>query len=366
MNTNNLGRTKEETKRLTSTAFWELIGGGVQPTVDYILEWFEQNEYGRRNRNVISEQLKECWKSLGSKVKGLQTIPGLPEETVNLFLSLRDHMEKNAKQAFEKDVADIQANCDALLEAGKKQVAELNAVVDSQRRAAAELEALNEKLTVSVTAANDALLAEQQELIAARALLENIREQLRDALSRNEILSHDLAAEKEAGKIALQVESERYTSMHKSLMLQLDVERSRQKVADARSDKLAKKIDDLNGELVRRDAAHNDLRAELNQELGKEKGLVIALQARLVASDNQLALRSAELLSANALHAARLEEVASLQKKIDALAGISVDVLQEWLSMAYEKGVIDSSVKKTKSALQATQRDFVNSLMKKL
>ncbi|WP_175857900.1 hypothetical protein [Burkholderia anthina] len=125
---------KDETRQLTETAFWTLLPTGTVPTVDSVNAWLDEQGHGRRNRNVISDTLKGCWSALGTRVREINTLPGIPDETVQLVLKLRDDMLALARQQFADERAELERDAGVQIEAARREAADARAAAEEAKQ----------------------------------------------------------------------------------------------------------------------------------------------------------------------------------------------------------------------------------------
>jgi DNA repair exonuclease SbcCD ATPase subunit len=130
--------TKDQTQLLAEEAFWTLLPKGTQPTVETVNAWLRDNGHGGRNRNVISDTLKACWAQLATRVREMNTLPGIPAETVQLVLRLRDDMLALAKKEFEDESTEIRLAADARVTAAQAELAAVRAAADEAKQAKRE------------------------------------------------------------------------------------------------------------------------------------------------------------------------------------------------------------------------------------
>lgn len=331
----------DQTKALTETAFWTLLHAGDQPSVDLVNNWLEKNGHERRNRNTISNALKGCWETLGRRVKNMHELPGVPQETVQLVLQLRDAMLADARASFDAERDQIQGDAEARVQRA------LGEVEQAHTHAEAAL--------LSKRESDAALIAQREEHQRVVGELTNVRESVEAAHrtiaarevelgQAREALVHEKAA-READRAGAQADVRRLTLEVDQLRTQL---KSQQAEATAIQARFQKKLDasaDRERSMLEENAT---LKAEIGSLRGAERVLkdrTAELVAELAASREQtqenvsrLAVASgrAEVLSTQLAHAQ--VQLAQMDARLAARPDLTEEDLFTLLATAYADG----------------------------
>lgn len=285
----------DETKALTETAFWSLLNAGHQPSVDLVNGWLEEHGYEKRNRNTISNALKGCWEILGRRVKNMHELPGIPRETVQLVLQLRDAMMVDARALFDAEREQILGDAEARVQ-----------------RALGEVELARthtEAALLSKRESDAALLAHQEEHQRVVGELASVREGLERAQraiaardvelgQAREALVHEKAA-READRAGAQADIRRLTLEVDQLRTQL---KSQQADATTNHERLQKKLDASADRERGMQQENATLKAEIGALRGAERVLkdrTAELVAELAASREQTQENASRLAVAN-------------------------------------------------------------------
>jgi len=296
----------EQTKTLTGQAFWAILATGKPPTVDLVNDWLETGGHGKRQRNAISEALKECWGELGKRSDQTRTIPGIPQETINLVVSLRDNMLELARNEFETDKTEIQRVADLAVAQAQETLKAAEAAVARAREDLLECETRIEHLQAEK-------LAGIERASAAEAKLDAEVNRSRDLLTQISNLESDLAlARRELSELKLKhdiemaSEKRAYADMRRLLQQQYDNERTERQAGAKKLEDLQAQLKDANERASSREREIHQQNAALSADLGKLQGASATLNQQLEALTQQHQACSSELAVAEA----RLEEVA--------------------------------------------------------
>jgi colicin import membrane protein len=325
---------KAETRQLTETAFWAILGSGAAPTVDSVNAWLDENGHGRRDRAVINETLKACWAKAGERIAKVNTLPGIPEEVVQLVLKLRDDMLALAQQQFESDVAEIQRTADARVAAAQADATAARAAADQAAQTAREHAA--------------ALLTLQEEHQRVIGEGRSLRSQLEEA-SRN-ITTRDVQlgqAREALEREQREREQDRVIAHDERKRMSLELDQLRT-ANTAQTRAFERTIDKAQQQLDAAASRERELREE-NTRLQAEIGSLRGAQEVLKALNTELAAerdQSRSDASANAERAATANEKAQqaiirfseAQHEISTLASVTPEQLEQLLADAYLAG----------------------------
>ncbi|MBN3729469.1 hypothetical protein [Burkholderia sp. Tr-20390] len=324
-------KRKEETVILAEEAFWAILASGKPPTVDLINAWLLERGNGKRDRNVVNSVAKECWEKVAGRVKDSFALPGIPAETVGLFVKLREDLLAVARAELDADRAEVESATRAAIEAARQEVisaqGERDEALAARRETAAAFEA--------VAAERDGL---RKELLTAQQSNEAERERRIRAEKALEVLS----ARMEAETSRFAAEREAAEADRKRQLLEIDGLR-----VELRATKEAEK--DAHAKLNDTVARERDLAAraaELVEQLGVAKGAERVLSAQVGDMSRDIERLRAELTSAveravratdqierlkgdaHALSAALEERAAITEEQLNAA------LIQAWLNGA--------------------------------
>lgn len=328
----------DETKQFTYSAFWEILASGKPPSVDSVIDWMVVKGYGRRNRNIISEKLKECWAEAGTKIGHQRTIPGIPEETISLVVSLRDHMLDLARKEYEQSIQEVKQTAERQVADAEAKVAELTESLNRARDDLRVQENRVEHLTSELSTSNDRILTLQDDLKKATATSETLRERVVTIEAEKRSIEDQMRRMTEAHQVALKSEAERFHMLQRSLMQQVDDERTRASKLVSQLEKNEERSRQQLADFQAREREFNDARAALSAEVGQAKGLAEALQKQLTGLQQAFDLRSQELASSNELVNALRHDISQLKSEIAPLARITTDDLHRLLTRSYIDG----------------------------
>lgn len=295
-----MSQRAEETKALAFSAFWAILAEGKPPTVDLIMERLVADGHERRNRNQIAEQLKACWAEVGRKTVADRTIPGLPSETIDLVVALRDNLLGVCKKEFAEDVERNRIELQKAVSDADSRVAEAESRAAIERNAAHALEERLALLQSELSTSNENSLRLQEALANSRVAAEAAQQRCTALTEERDKLIARFDAAESRYKQAMQREDDRYKELQRSTMQQLDDERTR-------SGKLARQIESLEGrlqsgrdELSAAMRTHSMEQAHLSAELGEARGRVemLQLQAERLQADADARARENSDLSA--------------------------------------------------------------------
>lgn len=328
----------EETKRLATSAFWAILATGVPPTVDLINDWFLQQGHRKRNRNRISEQLKTCWAELGTRTQVGRTIPGIPQETVELVVALRDHMLALAKREFEESTRDEHARAQSLVDEANANLAKLEAQLESVRAEAGRLEREREQLVSELSTCGEKLLAEQEVRIRSAAELEVERRHVAELDADRKHLTARIAQQDADHRAALDAEAERYKALQRSLMQQLDDEKVRAANLAKKLEGSSERIQSLLNDATVRERQFTDQRAALSAELGQVQGRANALHDHLTELQTALEKMRGEAAAAATRAAGAAARIQELEALLAERAPVSLGHLTRLLQESYLQG----------------------------
>jgi hypothetical protein len=325
---------KAETRQLTETAFWAILGSGAAPTVDSVNAWLDENGHGRRDRAVINETLKACWAKAGERIANVNTLPGIPEEVVQLVLKLRDDMLALAQHQFEGDVAEIQRTADARVAAAQADAAAARAAADqaaqTAREHAAALLTLQEEhqrvigegrsLRSQLEEASRNITTRDVQLGQAREALE--REQREREQDR--VIAHDARK-----RMSLELDQLRTANVAQTRAFENTINKAQQQIdaAAARERELREentRLQSENGVLRGAQDVLKDRNAELVTERDQARSKAAAHAERAAAADMQIQSLKTRL--------------AEVQADVAALAGLTLEQLRQQLADAYLAG----------------------------
>jgi hypothetical protein len=325
---------KDETRQLTEEAFWAMLPKGTQPTVETVNAWLKDNGHGGRNRNVISDALKACWAQLGTRVQEMNTLPGIPAETVQLVLKLRDDMHALARNEFEDEYNAIRQAADARVTSAKEEAAASRAATDEAKQAKRESDS-----------AYLALQEEHQRVIGeAKSLRTQLEEASRQITTRDVQLgqAHEaLEQEKkhrEEDRVAAHGERQR-------MNLELDQLRTANTAQTRAFERTFEKAQAQIDAAATRERDLRDESGRLHAEIGMLRG------AQQVLKDHNAEL-TAEREQARAEAASHSQRAATAEEKVQALtarldeclaelalrAALSIDQLQQLVADSYVAG----------------------------
>lgn len=267
----------DETKQLAYSAFWRILGEGKQPTVDGIMDVLVRDGHERRNRNVISARLKECWLEVGQRVAKTRTMPGIPDSTVDLVVALRDNMYQLAQAQFERDSAEIQRLADERVAEAIAAVTSLTDELAIARDELGSLHARSERLASELTTSNERKLKTQSDLETVQAEAHTLRMRVQALELEKQTLEQQIRSMVDAHNLTIKNEAERYSLLQKSLQQQLDDEKTRAGKLQAKYDKLDADYRIQSGAIQVAERAHTEARTALSAELGEAKGRANAL-----------------------------------------------------------------------------------------
>ncbi|MEX3555321.1 MAG: hypothetical protein VB131_01400 [Burkholderia gladioli] len=323
-------KRKEETAILAEEAFWAILGSGKPPTVDLINAHLLELGHGKRDRNVVNGVAKACWDKVAGRVKDSFALPGIPAETVGLFVKLREDLLAVARAELNTERAEVESAAGAAIEAAQQKTiaafVERDEALAARRETAAAFE--------EVAAERDAL---RNELQGARQSNEAERERSIRAEKALEVL----AARMEAESARFVAEREAAEADRKRQLLEIDGLRVELRATkDGEKDALAK----LNDTVAReRELAARV--AELVEQLGAAKGAERVLSAQVGDMSREVERLRAEMASAaeRAVRAAdqieRLEDDArALRVALEGRAAITDEQLKAALIQAWLNG----------------------------
>lgn len=291
-------KKSDDTALLTAEAFWTILASGSKPTIDLVNGWMVQHNKGTRRRNDISDALKDCWEALAKRAQLHHAIPGIPDDTVQLVIQLRDRMVDLARAEFATDVVEINARADARVAQAQTlaQQADNKAVKAHQALASAGEELakageLQRNTEQRWAVAEDALLAEKDAHHAARIRVAEL-----EATSSS--LATELATAQRTHAAALQAEGSRFSEMQRTLLLQVDDAKTQQSKLVRQLEKLDDRLNDKIRDAAARERELTEQSAQLRAELGLQHGTVAALNKQLAdlqMTAHEMAVSTAEL-----------------------------------------------------------------------
>lgn len=296
----------EQTKTLTGQAFWVILATGKPPTVDLVNDWLETGGHGKRQRNAISEALKECWVELGKRSDQTRAIPGIPPETVNLIVSLRDNMLELARSEFEADTTEIQRVADLDVAQAKESLKKAETAVTRARDDLLECETRIQHLQAEKLASIERASAAEAKLDAEVNRSRDLLTQIGNLEAALGLAKQDLSDLKLANEAAMASEKRIYADMHRLSQQQIDDERTERKRVTKKSDDLQAQLKDANERASIREREILQQNSALSAELGKLQGASATLNQQLEMLSQQHQACSSELAVAEA----RLEDVA--------------------------------------------------------
>jgi chromosome segregation ATPase len=325
---------KDETRQLTETAFWTLLPTGTVPTVDSVNAWLDEQGHGRRNRNVISDTLKGCWSALGTRVREINTLPGIPDETVQLVLKLRDDMLALARQQFADERAELERDAGVQIEAARREAADARAAAEEAKQGKREAD------SAFVT-----LQEEHQRVIGeAKSLRVQLEESSRQLTDRDiQIGQLREALEREQRERAR--DRETADAQHRRLTLEIDQLRTENKAQGRAFEKTLEKAQAQLDAAATRERELREENARLHADLGALRG------AQQVLKENNAELtaerdRGREAAAAHAERAMHLEtqmqvmtaRLAEYEAELDTRAPVAAQQLHQIVADAYSAG----------------------------
>jgi DNA repair exonuclease SbcCD ATPase subunit len=294
---------KDETLQRAEEAFWAILAAGTQPTVETVNAWLRENGYGGRNRNVISAALKSGWAQLGKRILEVNTLPGIPEDTVQLVLKLRDDMHALAKREFEGEVNEIRHEADARVATAHAEAAVARAAAEEARQSKRE--------------ADSAYLALQEEHQRIIGEAKSLRWQLEEASRQITTRDVKLGQAQESLEQEKQRRDQDRASAHaerQRLMLEMDQLRTANAAQIRAFERAIEKAQTQIDAAAVRERELRDENAGLHAEIGTLRG------AQQVLKDRSAEL-TAEREHARAEAAAHAQRAATVEEKALALAG---------------------------------------------
>ncbi|KVV07364.1 hypothetical protein [Burkholderia ubonensis] len=334
-------KRKEESTILAEEAFWAILASGKPPTVDLINERLAELGHGKRDRNVVNSVAKECWEKVGGRVRDSFALPGIPAETVGLFVKLREDLLAVARAELDADRVEMEGIARAQIETAQKELAAARSERDDALALRRETAAAFEALTAERDVLRSDLLAERQQTEAERHLTETER-------SRSARLEKDLevlAARMESETARFAAERESAEAERKRQLLEIDALRvDLRATKDAEKSALAKLND-----TVARERELTGRVAELVEQLGTAKGAERILSAQTGDLSREVERLRAELAAAaeRSVRAAdqiqRLEgEAVALRTSLDGRAAVTEDQLAAALAQAWLSGATNA------------------------
>ncbi|MBR8426206.1 DNA-binding protein [Burkholderia cenocepacia] len=323
-------KRKEETAILAEEAFWTILGNGKPPTVDLINAQLLELGHGKRDRNVVNAVAKECWDKVATRVKDSFALPGIPAETVGLFVKLREDLLAVARAELDAERAELESASRAAIDTARQEAiaarVERDEALAARRETAAAFEA--------VAAERDALRSELQ---ATRQSNEAERERSVRAEKSLEVLS----ARMEAESTRIAAERDAAEADRKRLLLEIDGLR-----VDLRAAKeVEKDVQSRLNEALARERELAGRASELAEQLGSAKGAERVMSAQVGDMSREVDRLRAELASAaeRAVRAAdqieRLDaDARALRVELDERAPITEEQLKAALVQAWLNG----------------------------
>lgn len=266
-----------ETKHLAYSAFWAILSEGKPPTVDLVMERLVAGGHARRNRNQIAEQLRTCWHEVGQKTVADRTIPGIPPETVDLVIALRDNLLTLCRKEFAEDVTRNQAELQQAIAAADARVTEAERKVSIERETVRMLEERLVAIQSELSTSQDSRIRLQDALNESRIAAETAQQRAIALNEERENLARQLVAAGDSHRQALQREEERYQSLQRTVMQQLDDERTRSAKLARQVESLETKLQNARDDMQAAVRNHSAEQAHLSAELGEARGRADAL-----------------------------------------------------------------------------------------
>ncbi|WP_199031332.1 hypothetical protein [Ralstonia sp. ASV6] len=327
-------KRKDQTRILTEDAFWKVLARGTAPTVDKICAWLAENGYGSRDRAVINETLKTCWKKLGERIESTATLPGVPEKAAGLLLHLYEELQVCARDELNVEREELQSAAEAQLKTAQDQAQE--AALDAERARAAQRESATAFETLS--ADRDRMRIELDE---ARQRHEREMERMQDLLSQARQEASGLRAQLSAEEKARASDLEAAAREQRRQALEIDGLRTEGRAIVARAEKLQADLEaSLSRERELADRAR-DISAEMGTLRGSERALqqqVKDLQRAVGQRDEEIALLRGQLESARERGRVQDAEIARTQAALEAALPLDADQLLELISQAWASG----------------------------
>lgn len=354
----------EDTKLLTIQAFWAVLAKGTPPTIDLINQWMTDNDKGTRRRNDISEVLKTCWADLAKRTHLQRSIPGIPDDTLQLVIQLRENMHQLARAEFDKEATEVKENAD-------NRVAQAEALAtQADIKTTKALEALQRAGQEIVTAQEQQNATEQRLAHTEGTLRAEIANHMatKIRLAEVETIATGLKAELQAARTdhaaMLTAESDRYTQMQRTLLQQVDDGKTAQARLARQLEKNEQRLIEKENDTSARERAFNEQRAQLSAELGLEKGMVAALNKQISDLQASLANKEAEAIALRSAHQQQGMVLEQRSAELASMAGVSVDGLREIVTESFVAGenvvmsMLDKKLAKTLIAsLDQKRRD---------
>jgi uncharacterized phage infection (PIP) family protein YhgE len=309
----------EQTKTLTGQAFWVILATGKPPTVDLVNDWLETGGHGKRQRNAISEALKDCWVELGKRSDQTRTIPGIPPETINLVVSLRDNMLELARNEFEADKAEIQRIADLGVAQAQESLGKAEAAVARARGDLLECETRIEHLQAEKLAGIERASAAEAKLDAEVNRSRELFTQIGNLESDHGLAKRELSELKSTHEAAMASEKRAYADMRRSLQQQFDNERTERQAVAKKVEDMQAQLKDVNERASSREREILQKNSALSAELGKLQGSSATIIQQLESVSLQYQSCSSELAVAQE----RIGEVARSGIEAGYLLGIT-------------------------------------------
>lgn len=328
----------DETKALTKTAFYTILGSGKPPTIDLINDWMVSNDHGKRQRNTISEAIKLCWEEVGERTKQTRMIPGIPDETVELVVALRDNLMTVAKAEFEADSVEIARHAQAKIEQAESKCTVAKNDLDIARNTLFMFEESLRKTQDELTDARGAAENTERKLIVASNLSQTHAARITVLEAEIARLQAEIARTIETHRVVMESEATRYSALQRSLQQQYDDEKTRAGKMARQVEKLEARLTERETAFVARERELSDQRAALSIEVGKWQGGHAALEQQ-IADLRRENLDKANKLTEVQSHAQALQlQAGTLHEQLVMLANLTPSQARALIIEAFNKG----------------------------
>ena len=335
----------QETKDLTSTAFWEILSEGKPPTVDLVLGWMATNGHGSRQRNAISDGIRQCWEIVGQRTKSNHTIPGIPKETVDLVVSLRDQMLSVAKADFEKDLHALTTRCTEQIDDQIRQVERATTELVHVRENLAATENANTKLSSDIERLTLELEDVRSKSFALNQALEQRSSEKATLEAQNQSLRREIETAEALRQAAVRSEQERFNSMQHALQLQCDELKTAKSKLEKDNQRLESTVQIQLKESQVRERHFGEAQSQLSAQLGNAQGMVESLRHQLADAAALVEAKSQELLHLKVGEAKLTDDLARadaaisrLESEVARRVAVSGVELQDLLIEAFQAG----------------------------
>ncbi|MEK7414185.1 MAG: DNA-binding protein, partial [Planctomycetota bacterium] len=288
---------------------------GITPTANKLYQLVRKGSMA-----TPAQALSKFWEELRTKTRLRIEHPDLPEELRTLAGEVTATLWGKAQALAHESLDAYRSEAQATVTLARSETERSNQARDT---ALAEVTNLKQSL-VTLQSAKENL---QQELVAEQAAQRETRARLAEAQSQNTVLQASLkeahaeySRELEKQRGALQLAQERYESMERRSLLDIDKERTQRTKLEKEIERVRAAAAESQERYRTEDAARSRELAALRQQLGKLEGERSSVSAQL----NQL---QAELVAAR-------DTLARVQSEADSLRGESAQLRERMAELA--------------------------------